>query len=174
MGKDYLSPLFIKIKYKGGIVLAKEEKIMKFLDLEGVKTLYSALSLKDYPNNDTLVAVINAIDENKANRVHDHDERYYIKQEIDTKYNGSIIGLSVDGQTVTYITGDGQKHTFITQDTNTEYSLGTDEITGLTKLYGTTGYNDDGTMTQRAITEALNKKIGVQFEASNNTLIFTI
>lgn len=33
----------------------------KFLDKEGVKTLWEALSLQDYPNNEILIAVINAI-----------------------------------------------------------------------------------------------------------------
>lgn len=40
----------------------------KFLDVEGVKTLYSSLSLQDYPNNETLVALLNAIDETKADK----------------------------------------------------------------------------------------------------------
>lgn len=34
----------------------------KFLDAEGVKYLWSKVSLKDYPNNETLIAVLNAID----------------------------------------------------------------------------------------------------------------
>ena len=40
----------------------------KFLDQEGVKLLWSRLSMEDYPNNETLMAVINAIDETKADR----------------------------------------------------------------------------------------------------------
>lgn len=40
----------------------------KYLDQEGVKFLWSKLSMEDYPNNDTLMAVINAIDETKANK----------------------------------------------------------------------------------------------------------
>ena len=40
----------------------------KFLDLEGVKTLWGLISLKDYPNNETLVNVIDAIDETKADK----------------------------------------------------------------------------------------------------------
>lgn len=47
----------------------------KFLDQEGVKYLWSKLSLKDYPNNETLVAVIEAIDETKA-------DKNYVQQEI--------------------------------------------------------------------------------------------
>ena len=40
----------------------------KFLDYEGVKHLWSKISLEDYPNNETLIAVINAIDSSKADK----------------------------------------------------------------------------------------------------------
>ena len=40
----------------------------KFLDASGVSFLWSQLSMQDYPSNETLVAVINAIDETKANK----------------------------------------------------------------------------------------------------------
>ena len=40
----------------------------KFLDADGVSFLWSQLSLQDYPNNDTLIAVLNAIDETKADK----------------------------------------------------------------------------------------------------------
>ena len=93
---------------------------------------------------------------------------------VSTNYNESIIGLSIDGQVITYIKGDGSVHTIITQDTNTTYSLGTDEVTGLTKLYATVGNAEDGTMTQRAIKTELDKKVGVTIDDSQNTLIFTI
>lgn len=92
----------------------------------------------------------------------------------ETNYNESIIGLSIDGQIITYIKGDGSVHTIVTQDTNTTYSLGTDETTGLTKLYATTGSAEDGTMTQKAIKTELDKKVGVSIDTTNNTLIFTI
>ena len=40
----------------------------KFLDQTGVQYLWSQLSLEDYPNNETLIAVLNAIDETKADK----------------------------------------------------------------------------------------------------------
>lgn len=40
----------------------------KFLDANGVKVLYDLLSLQDYPNNDVLMAVINAIDTTKLDK----------------------------------------------------------------------------------------------------------
>ena len=45
--------------------MAKEKK---FLDYEGVKHLWSKINMQDYPNNETLMAVINAIDETKADK----------------------------------------------------------------------------------------------------------
>ena len=41
---------------------------MKFLNPEGVKTLWNQISLQDYPNNETLNAVINAINATKADK----------------------------------------------------------------------------------------------------------
>ena len=41
---------------------------IKVLDAEGVKVLFDLLSLQDYPNNDVLMAVINAIDNTKADK----------------------------------------------------------------------------------------------------------
>ena len=40
----------------------------KYLDYEGVRYLWSKISMEDYPNNELLMAVIDAIDETKANK----------------------------------------------------------------------------------------------------------
>ena len=40
----------------------------KFLDQAGVQYLWSQLSMEDYPNNETLIAVLNAIDQTKADK----------------------------------------------------------------------------------------------------------
>ena len=39
----------------------------KYLDDKGLQYLWSKLSMQDYPNNETLVAILNAIDETKQN-----------------------------------------------------------------------------------------------------------
>lgn len=41
---------------------------VKVLDAEGVKVLFNLLSLQDYPNNDVLMAVVNAIDNTKLDK----------------------------------------------------------------------------------------------------------
>lgn len=75
-------------------------------------------------------------------------------QQINTTY---IKGLSVSGRTITYTKGNGTTGTITTQDTNTTYSTGTSSALGLTKLYTGTGTATDGTITQKVITEQLNK-----------------
>ena len=48
------------------------------------------------------------------------------------------------------------------------------ETAGIMKLYDSLGYNTDGTMTQKAITEELNQKVEVYVdEESEETLIFS-
>ena len=44
------------------------KKDLKFLDIEGLKVLWNQISLQDYPNNETLKAVIEAIDETKQDK----------------------------------------------------------------------------------------------------------
>lgn len=42
--------------------------VKKYLDAEGLAHLWGQISLQDYPNNETLIAVINAIDTTKKNK----------------------------------------------------------------------------------------------------------
>ena len=93
---------------------------------------------------------------------------------VEENYDSSVIAMNYDIETntITYITGDGVSHSFVVQDKDTTYTLATDEITGLTKLYAITGSAEDGTMTQKAITEQLNKKVGVSL--NGETLEFVI
>ena len=124
---------------------------------------------KKYLNLDNLSLYDSLMKEHIKNQV---DEINDDISSLSTNYAETIIGLSVDGTTVTYIKGDGSTHSFETQDTNTTYSLATDSVTGLTKLYATTGSAEDGTMTQKAIKTELDKKVGISMVDANNTLIF--
>lgn len=137
-----------------------------------VDTELSSTSTNPVQNN-VVTAEFNAISDTIDDLELAIDEKADIT-DVSANYNESIIGLSVDGRTVTYIKGDGSVHTFETQDTDTTYSLGTDEVTGLTKLYATVGNAEDGTMTQKAIKTELDKKVGVTIDSAQNTLIFTI
>lgn len=45
-----------------------QQNEQKFLDVEGLKTLWNQINLNDYPNNETLVAILDAIDATKADK----------------------------------------------------------------------------------------------------------
>ena len=78
------------------------------------------------------------------------------------QYRGSAIsaGYLAANRVYTFIY-DGTNYQLIgdiNTDTNTTYSTGTASTAGLTKLYTATGSATDGTMTQKAITNALGGK----------------
>ena len=78
----------------------------KFLDYEGVKYLWSKVDMNDYPNNTTLINVINAIDETKADVKHTHtlsDISNY-KNELNTTYATKSY---VDNQISSIANGNG-------------------------------------------------------------------
>lgn len=54
----------------------------KFIDKDGLKVLWKQIDLKDYPNNETLMAVIDSIDKIKADK--EILGNYYLKSEADT------------------------------------------------------------------------------------------
>ena len=56
----------------------------KFLDQSGVEYLWSRLSLEDYPNNETLIAVLNAIDATKADKTYADDLNSVINVRVST------------------------------------------------------------------------------------------
>lgn len=148
---------------------AHEHKLSEISDYK-VDTALSATSENPVANNvlneefDAIAEAMNALE----SAIDDTNK------DVSVNYDESIIGLSIDGQTITYIKGDGSVHTMVTQDNNTEYFLATDEVTGLTKLYSTTGNAEDGTMTQKAIKTELDKKVGVEVDDSQNALVFTV
>lgn len=63
---------------------------MKVLTEDGLKILWSQVNLNDYPNNETLIAVLNAIDETKA----DKDEEFITVNDID-----EICGTTIQAAT---------------------------------------------------------------------------
>lgn len=66
-----------------------------------------------------------------------------------------------------YFNGD------IYKELNKNLELASEEFAGVMKLYSTTGDNEDGTMTQRAITKELSEKFELTINAEDETIIFT-
>ena len=48
------------------------------------------------------------------------------------------------------------------------------DIAGTMKLYNTTGYNIDGTMTQKSITDELDLRFKTNIDEDNELLVFTL
>lgn len=67
----------------------------KYLDQEGIKYLWSKISMEDYPNNETLIAVLNAIDETKADKDKiptktsqlENDSKFVSEEQVEDLYN---------------------------------------------------------------------------------------
>ena len=56
---------------------------------------------------------------------------------------------------------------------NKDLNLASEELAGVMKLYSTTGDNEDGTMTQKAITKELSEKFELTINADEELIIFT-
>ena len=54
----------------------------KFLDYEGIKTLWAKINMQDYPNNETLIGIISAIDETKADKIEVQNKLDKIENDI--------------------------------------------------------------------------------------------
>lgn len=61
-------------------------EIKKYLDIEGLQHLWSKINMQDYPNNDILIKVIDAIDKNKA----DKDEIDAVDEKVEAL--GQLVG----------------------------------------------------------------------------------
>lgn len=96
-----------------------------------------------------------------------------ILADFEIDYNKSVISMQVDGNIITYETADGEKHQIINEDSGTSFSIGVSEFPGLTKLYATTGIWEDGSLTVKAVSEELDKKVNYDdIVITNNTLMF--
>jgi hypothetical protein len=64
---------------------------------------------------------------------------------------------------------DGEKYLAITQTV----TAATANVAGIMKLYKTTGDNEDGTITQKGISDALSKKVEVDLDAEQELIIIS-
>ena len=66
----------------------------KYLDQKGVEYLWSKISMEDYPNNETLIAILNAIDATKANKEEiltktsqlENDSKFVSEEQVEDLY----------------------------------------------------------------------------------------
>lgn len=77
--------------------------------------------------------------------------------------------LYIDLKTSQLYYFDGEKYEKLGED----LELASETLAGVMKLYSTTGDNDDGTMTQRAITKELSEKFELTIKAEDELIVFT-
>ena len=76
-----------------------------------------------------------------------------------------IKGISISGTTVSIQKGDGTSSTQTTQDTT--YNTGNASTAGITKLYTTSGNNEDGAVTQKVASTIIAKSTGSANDTSS-------
>lgn len=90
---------------------------MKYLDEKGVQHLWNQISLEDYPNNETLIAVLNAIDDTKADK--NEVELLYEKLNSDTVlkfYCIEDVTIVLNGVSTTYPANSSVEIKFVQDD----------------------------------------------------------
>lgn len=111
-------------------------EIKKYLDYEGVKHLWSKIALGDYPNNETLITIINAIDQSKA------DKSELIKLDNTLTLSGLAADAKVTGDAIAAInnaeTGILATSKKYTDEQIDALPIATAEALGLIKIDDTT------------------------------------
>lgn len=95
------------------------------------------------------------------------DGVFYKDSEFTNTYVASTNLLYIDNNTMYYF--DGENYQLVGSSLPTASAT----LPGIMKLYSTTGANEDGTMTQKAITDELNEKIEVSLNIEEELIIFS-
>lgn len=98
-----------------------------------------------------------------------YESQFYQDSNHQVVMHGMINKIYIDDSTRKLYYFDGEQYITI-QDT---FVTATAEIPGIIKLYGTTGYNVDGTMTQKAITDELDLRYKANIDSDNELLVFS-
>ena len=83
--------------------------------------------------------------------------------------NGMINKIYIDDAARKLYFFDGTQYNTITND----FVTATADTPGVVRLYGTTGQNVDGTMTQKAITNELELRYKAEIDSDNELLVFS-
>ena len=99
-----------------------------------------------------------------------YNNGFYRDSEYKEEFNKNELSLYIDRNTSLLYYYNGEAFSAITE----KIPSATASVSGLVKLYTTLGDNTDGTITQKAITEALNKKVELILKEDDELVIFTI
>lgn len=108
---------------------------------------------------------------NVIKREYYHDGKFYTDDTYTTEVEASENKLYIDSTTETIYIYDGSEYKAVSG--NTTVSLADENTAGIMKLYSTTGENEDGAMTQKAVTEALDSKVEMTVDNALEILILS-
>lgn len=98
------------------------------------------------------------------------DGNFYADSAYTSTIIGSTIKIYIDIYTSTIYYFDGKAYQAVV---GSDIPVASATTAGVMKLYETLGYNTDGTMTQKAITDELDDKVEITLNASEEMIIFT-
>ena len=98
-----------------------------------------------------------------------YQSQFYQDSEHHVLMRGMINKIYIDKSTRKLYYFDGQEYVTI-QDT---FVTANADVPGVVKLYATTGYNTDGTMTQKAITDELDLRYKATIDSDDELLVFS-
>lgn len=95
---------------------------------------------------------------------------FYKDAEFTQQLKATIIRIYIDLNTNEMYHFDGEAYVEIGSKVPTASA----ELPGILKLYTSTGQNEDGTMTQKAITDELNTKVELTLKEEEELIIFSL
>lgn len=96
---------------------------------------------------------------------------FYTDNSYETKILGSTIKIYIDTQKSELYYFDGENYQSVSDDG--PIATASSSTPGIMKLYNSIGDNEDGTMTQKAITDELKEKVEIELNKDEELLIFT-
>lgn len=105
-------------------------------------------------------------------RAYYNDGSFYKDSNFTEPILGSETKLYIDKLTNKFYYFDEETSRFLTPPGNGTIGAASENVAGIMKLYSKTGSNEDGTMTQKAITEELSEKIEIELNQDLEMLIF--
>lgn len=98
-----------------------------------------------------------------------HEGNFYEDFSFSVEVDAYTTRLYIDLKTSQLYYFNGKTY----QKLNANLELASEQLAGVMKLYSTTGDNEDGTMTQRAITKELGEKVELTINMDEEMIIFT-
>lgn len=98
------------------------------------------------------------------------DNNFYKENTCENLLNDNTKIFYIDLFTSKIFYYDGELYQEISRN---DIATASEHSPGIMKLYTTTGQNTDGTMTQKAITDELNEKVGITLNIEEELIIFS-